>query len=104
MKITPLTDWLFVELEPEQKISEVLEITTRNPIQTAKVKAVGPGRVWGKKFLPTQVKPGERIAFFTANLEHKPGKTMLQHLEENHALIRETDILMVLEGDVKVSL
>ena len=101
--IEPKNDWLLVELEPIKEFSRGLIIRTApEPIRTAKVIAVGKGKHYPDRFVPTVVKPGERIAFFYAIAETKQGRQVGYLLPEGQELIRETDVLGVLGDGVQI--
>lgn len=108
MAIRPKSDWLVVKYEkPPEKIGSIVLPETNSVRRASKgeVLAVGPGRWRGKRFIPTMVKPGERIAFFTANLETKQGKAIVnavQDLGDNVGMLREEDILFVIPPGVEV--
>jgi len=109
MRVRPLHDWLVVEVEPVAKqIGSILvpDVWLANPIRTAKVLAVGPGRRNKKTdvLVPTQVKVGDRVCFHTANLEHKQGRALLQTLDDKQGMIQESDIFMVLGEELRVDL
>jgi len=53
---------------------------------------------------PLGVFVGDRVAFHMANLQTKQGKELCYRLDEGQGLIRESDVLFVLEADVEVSL
>lgn len=104
MKVRPLQDRVLVELEPERGESRGgILLPGHDPIRTAKVLRVGLGKQYPDKFLPTEVKAGERVAFFQATLETHSESQLNYNLPDGQALIRETDILGVLEGDVEVT-
>lgn len=101
--IEPKNDWLLVELEPLREFAKGLIIRTApEPIRTARVIAVGKGKQYPDKFVPTVIKPGERVAFFYAIAETKQGRQVSYLLPEGQELIRETDILGVLEDGVHI--
>lgn len=105
--IRPLQDWVLVELEPEQsRVRESgLILTGEDPVRYAKVLSAGPGRRYGKKqrLVRTEVKPGERVCFFVAALQTQQGKAIVHQLPDNQGLIKESDVLGVIEGDVTVT-
>jgi co-chaperonin GroES (HSP10) len=101
VKIRPLHDWLVVKIDPipEKKGSIiVMEDSPLNNMRTGTVLRVGPGKnIQGKRVSPG-VEAGEKVAFFTANLEHKTGKQLtafLEGIEEDTGMIRSSDILFV---------
>ncbi len=99
----PLNDWVLVELEPVKETTRggIIKVAPE-PIRTARVLAVGSGKQYPDLFVPTVVKVGERVAFFAAATDTKQGRQVGYVLPENQELIRETDILMVVEGDVEI--
>lgn len=105
--IRPRNDWVLIELEEEQsRITEAgLHMVGEDPVRYAKVLRAGPGRYYGKgqRFVPTEVKAGERVCFFIAALQTKQGKAIVHVLPDNQGLIKESDILGVLEGDVRIT-
>ena len=111
MNIRPLNDLVLVKLDPpEEKAGDIFIVAPENaPTRTGTVLRVGPGRHKLKKagegktkFIPTQVKPGERVVFFAAAAGTKKDRLPSYALGDDEALMHEEDILMVLEGDVKV--
>jgi co-chaperonin GroES (HSP10) len=103
--IQPLHDWLLVEVEPSKATfgSSSIVRVVGDPISMGKVLAVGKGRHYIDKFVPTQITVGERVAFLTALTETGQGKAVGHVIAKNQALIRETDILMVVEGKVEIT-
>jgi len=102
--IRPLNDWVLVELEPVKDVysSGIIRVAAE-PIRTARVLRVGPGKHYPDKFVATVVREGQRVAFFSASTETKQGQQLNFVLKENQELIREVDVLLVLEGNVEVS-
>lgn len=105
MSLRLMQDWVRIELEPADEVSKGGIICVGpQPVRIAKVLDVGPGRYYGKKYVPTVVKVGDRFPFFKAATETKSGRMLSELLPEDQELIRESDILFVIEeGDVKVS-
>jgi len=102
-----LHDWLLIELEPPKQTagSIILPDPEREPMRMAKVLSTGPGRRSKTGSIrPLGVSPGERICFHMANLQTKQGRELCYRLEDNQGLIRETDVLFVVKGDVDISL
>lgn len=96
----PLQDWIVVELEPAAAQSKGgIILVGPQPVRTARVVAVGPGRVTksGVRVAP-QVKVGDRFPFFKAVTDTRQGRALAECLPDNQELIRETDVLFVL-GD-----
>lgn len=79
-------------------------MTKEEPVRTAKILSTGPGRYYGSKFIPTEAKIGDRVVFFKALMETQQGKILGYHLEDNQGLIRESDVLFAVEGNVQVTL
>lgn len=111
--IRPLNDVLLVKLEETQKYSETIiipdSVAQAHPLQLATVVRCGPGRhklirANGKetRFVPTTVQAGQRIAFFTVALDTRQGKQLAHALPDGYGLIREEDILFVIEGNEAV--
>lgn len=108
----PLSDWLLVQYDPPQKKSDIIEVVGGNEssIRTGVVISVGPGKpLENGKESPVFVKEGDRIAFLRWHDEHRPGKAIAKALQDMNMdvkdtvmLIRQSDILLVLEDDVRV--
>lgn len=98
-----LHDWILVEVDPDKKQEGLIFLPHGQVVRTATVKDVGPGRALptGAR-APVGVAPGDRVAFRREHLEHQQGKQMLEVLQElgdNLGLLREPDILYVIEED-----
>lgn len=113
----PLNDWVLVRTDPLPEKQGSLHLPSKGKIYTATVLAVGPGaeipldhnKPEKKRFIPTDVKPGEKVAFLRWAVESEQGKALSSRFEElgaDHALIKERDILfVVMPGEeVEVSL
>jgi chaperonin GroES len=94
MNIKPLHDWAVIKIsEPEEKTTTgiiIPEIAKEKPLEGI-VAAIGPGRYRTEKgrtkFIPTTLKPGQRVTFL---------QYMARELEldgEVITLVREDDIL-----------
>lgn len=100
MHVRPLHDWIVVRLDPIKEVTAsgiILPSDTELRQRTGTVLRVGSGRN-GRE---VRVHPGDVVAFFREHLEHKSGKTttrLVHELEENAAMIKEADILFVIEG------
>lgn len=105
MNLRLLHDWLLIELEPapKQKGSIIVPDSVPEPVRIGKVLTAGPGRRWGKKFVPVTVEKGERVVFFKAVTDSGQNKAVSYCLPDNQEIIRETDVLFAVEGDVEVS-
>ena len=96
----PRRDVLYVELDPlTDELGPLLyrPASSKSPVRIGTVLQSGPGRWEKKRFIKTAVAPGDRVAFFEANLETGEGKALAYCLEEGFAAIRERDVLYVLE-------
>lgn len=110
MRVRPLSDFVLVEMEPlPQQVGSIIlpADNTVARIRFGRVIDVGPGR-WFKKTnarVPTDLNPGDRVAFYRENLEHQQGKQVQGHMAEigdNIGLIRVPDVLFVVEAGTKV--
>ena len=105
-RFRPLNDWALIKVEEVPKVSDII-VAPENmprPIRKATVVKVGPGRHYRDGvYIPCGVKPGDRIVFFAAVLDTKQGKTVIHSLPDGYSLVREVDILIVIdEGDPKI--
>jgi chaperonin GroES len=96
MKIRPLQDRVIVKrLEEEEKTKGgiIIPDTAKEKPQEGKVIAVGKGKVnEDGKVIPLDVKAGDRILF------GKYSGTEVKIEGEEHLIMREDDILGVIEG------
>ena len=96
MKIRPLQDRVIVKrLEEEEKTKGgiIIPDTAKEKPQEGKVIAVGKGKVTEEgKVIPLDVKPGDRILF------GKYSGTEIKIEGEEHLIMREEDILGIIEG------
>jgi len=96
MKIRPLQDRVIVKrLEEEEKTKGgiIIPDTAKEKPQEGKVVAVGKGKVTEEgKVIPLDVKPGDRILF------GKYSGTEIKIEGEEHLIMREEDILGIIEG------
>ena len=96
MKIRPLQDRVIVRrLEEEDKTKGgiIIPDTAKEKPQEGKVIAVGKGKVTEDgKLIPLDVKAGDRILF------GKYSGTEVKIEGEEHLIMREEDILGVIEG------
>ena len=96
MKIRPLQDRVIVKrLEEEEKTKGGLIIpdTAKEKPQEGKVIAVGKGKMTEEgKLIPLDVKVGDKILF------GKYSGTEIKIEGEEHLIMREEDILGVIEG------
>lgn len=90
-KIRPLFDRVLVKRLPQEEKTAggiIIPDVAKEKGQTGKVISVGPGRMIEGKVVPVQVKVGE-IVFF--------GKYAGTETGEDHVMLREEDILGVIE-------
>ena len=96
MKIRPLQDRIIVKrLEEEEKTKGVIIIpdSAKEKPQEGKVIAVGKGKLTEDgKLIPLDVKVGDRILF------GKYSGTEVKIEGEEHLIMREEDILGIIEG------
>jgi chaperonin GroES len=95
MKVRPLADRILVkrvEAEDTVKGGIIIPDTAKEKPQEGKVVAVGPGRLGedGKR-MPMEVKKGNRI------LMGKYAGTEVKIDDEEHLIMREDDVLAVIE-------
>ena len=102
--VRPRSDWLLVELEPESEMVRGLARVGPAPIRIAKILKVGPGRRYKDRYVPMEARPGDRFPFFKATTDSKSGRSIAERLPEGQEMVRETDILFVLEEDVEISI
>jgi chaperonin GroES len=96
MKIRPLQDRVIVKrLEEEEKTKGgiIIPDTAKEKPQEGKVIAVGKGKLTDEgKVIPLDVKVGDRILF------GKYSGTEVKIEGEEHLIMREDDILGIIEG------
>ena len=96
MKIRPLQDRVIVKrLEEEEKTKGgiIIPDTAKEKPQEGKVIAVGKGKVTEDgKVIPLDVKAGDKILF------GKYSGTEIKIEGEEHLIMREEDILGIIEG------
>ena len=108
MLIRPMNDWVLVHMEPIRETTGTIIQVHGERVRRGLVLARGPGRYekGNLERTPTGVEPGDRVVFFRENLEHQPGKAIMhvmQEMGDDVGLIRASDILLVLMGDVEVT-
>jgi len=95
MKYRPLHDRVIVQRIEEQEKSAggiIIPDTAKEKPQQGKVIAVGTGILTKDgKTIPLQVKPGDRVLF------NKYGGTEIRFGDEDYLVMREDDILGILE-------
>ncbi|GIW43415.1 MAG: 10 kDa chaperonin [Candidatus Binatia bacterium] len=95
LKIRPLHDRILVKRISEEEKTKggiIIPDTAKEKPQEGKVVAVGPGRTEDGKTIPVSVKPGDRILF------GKYAGTEIKLDGEEHLILREDDVLGVIEG------
>lgn len=96
MKIRPLSDRILVKRikeEDKTKGGIIIPDTAKEKPQEGKVVAVGKGKMTeGGKLVAPDVKAGDRILFG----KYSGSEVRLE--DEEHLILREDDILGVLEG------
>lgn len=111
----PLSDWLLVKYDPPQKRSSIIEIAGDNDtsaVRTGYVVSVGPGKPLAKGgTAPVDLKVGDHVAFLRWHDEHRPGKQLAAALRDldmdvgdDIMLIRQSDVLFIFEGDLRVDI
>jgi chaperonin GroES len=94
MKLRPLHDRLLVKRIAEEEKTKgglIIPDTAREKPTEARVIAVGEGKVLEDgKLRPLDVRAGDRVLF------GKYSGTEIQHLGDEHLIIREDDVLAVL--------
>jgi len=91
----PLHDRVIVKRVKEEERTKggiIIPDTAKEKPQEGRVVAVGPGKVEDGKVIKPDVKAGDRILF------GKYAGTEVQLDGEEHVIMREEDILGVLEG------
>jgi chaperonin GroES len=94
-RVKPLADRLIVKRLAEDERSKggiIIPDTAKEKPQQGKVVAVGPGRREDGKVLPLDVKAGDTVLFA------KYAGTEIKLEGEDHLILREEDVLGVLEG------
>jgi chaperonin GroES len=95
MKIRPLGDRILlkrIEEEDKSKGGIIIPDTAKEKPQEGKVVAVGKGRLLEDgKLVPLEVKKGDRVLF------GKYSGTEVKLVGEEHLIVREDDILGVIE-------
>ena len=95
MKIRPLQDRLLVKrIEEEEKTKGgiIIPDTAKEKPQEGRIVAIGPGKTNDDgKLIPLTVKNGDRILF------SKYSGTEIELEGDEHLIIREDDVLAVLE-------
>jgi co-chaperonin GroES (HSP10) len=94
-----LGDCVLIKVDEERRTSlGGIVLPTEVPARTGTVMLVGPGRHYPDRYVATDVKVGERVAFFIASAQMKQGRAISAYLAPDEVLLRETDILFAFEG------
>jgi chaperonin GroES len=94
-RMRPLRDRVIVQRIKEEEKTKggiIIPDTAKEKPQEGKVVAVGPGRQEDGKVIPLDVKAGDRILF------GKYSGTEIKLGGEDHLILREEDILGVIEA------
>jgi co-chaperonin GroES (HSP10) len=108
MRITKLlSDWMLLELEPEKRFTRgglVLPDNVKGYVRVGKVIMTGIGRQHKDRFVPMDPDIlGKRVAFFVAAMSgHRQGQALKSYLDSDKGLIRQEDVLAVIEGNVLI--
>jgi len=98
-----LHDWVLVTLDPispENVSTGGIILTEPHMVRTGKVKATGPGKKYcDGPYVHIGVNVGERVAFFTGNMDTKQGNNLKAFIGDDEALMPETAILFVIETE-----
>ena len=100
-----LNDHILVELEPRPEKTRggiVIPDTQAISVRTGTVRMAGTGKYYTDKYVPVEVKVGERVVFLIGSVDTKSGQSIVKHLRENEVLVREVDILFVIPQDSKL--
>lgn len=93
-----LNDNVLVRLLPDPDMSGGGIVLTRpNAVRKGYVLAVGPGKDYSDRYVATQAQVGELVAFTIGATDTKSGKQVTYLLGDGERLIRETDILFVID-------
>ena len=99
-----LSDWILVKLDPRRTQTEsgiVMVGDETGIVRTGVVLMTGSGRQHIDRFVsmaPDII--GQRVAFFKAAMSgHRQGQTLRSYFDEGKGLIRQDDILLVVEGN-----
>jgi chaperonin GroES len=95
VQMRPLHDRVIVKPIEEEKLTKggiIIPDTAKEKPQEGRVVAVGPGKVEDGKVIKPDVKKGDRILF------SKYAGSEIKLDGEEHMIMREDDILGVIEG------
>jgi len=94
MKLKPLGDRVIVLPKESEEVTSsgiVIPDTAKEKPQEGEVVAVGPGRIEEGKRIPMDVKVGDKIIY------SKYGGTEVKINNKEHLILRESDILAIIE-------
>lgn len=94
MKIKPLADRVLVEPIEDKQLKKggiIIPDTAKEKPQEGKIIAVGAGKRDDGKLIPMSVKKGDRV------LMPKYGGTEIKVDDKEHQIVREDDILAIIE-------
>ncbi|HOK23304.1 MAG TPA: co-chaperone GroES [Candidatus Hydrothermia bacterium] len=96
MKLRPLADRVVVKRIEEEEVKKggiIIPDTAKEKPQKGEIIAVGPGRLDEKgNRVPVEVKVGDKVLF------SKYGGTEVKLGDEEYLVMREDDILCIVEG------
>ncbi|HOP31998.1 MAG TPA: co-chaperone GroES [Candidatus Hydrothermia bacterium] len=96
MKLRPLADRVVVKRIEEEEVKKggiIIPDTAKEKPQKGEIIAVGPGRLDEKgNRVPLEVKVGDKVLF------SKYGGTEVKLGDEEYLVMREDDILCIVEG------
>lgn len=99
----PLHDCMVVRVDPVKEYTRggIIKVAPE-PVRTGTILAIGPGRHFIDRFVPTEAKVGDRIAFFDAVTKTKQGHQLSYKLPEDQVLLRENDALFIIPKGVDI--
>ena len=101
-----LNDRMLVRVEPSKKTTPAGIIKPgAAPVWIGEVLMAGPGRHYKDKYVPMEDDIiGKRVAFLSAATDsHEEGLLLKDHLAKDERIIRQSDILLVVEGEVDIT-
>jgi len=102
-----LSDWILVEVEPEKTVTNggiIIPHTSPEPLRVGRVLMTGPGRRYIDKFIPLELKVGDKVAFMLGAARTKQGKELRTRLDLDNEteLVRQGDVLLVIDPDADI--
>ncbi len=92
------------EAEDRTRGGIIIPGTTPRPVRTGVVLAVGPGKQFTDRYLPIDLKVGDKVVFNIASADMKTGKALQRYIEDDEVLVTEQDVLLTFEGSIRVDL